>query len=72
MSTALIVCLVVSIILLFVTMVLAAMGASDATKRNFVDAHKFSTYSSIVSGVSTALLVAVLIIYVYSEYHTSK
>lgn len=67
MSTAVISCLVVAIVLLFATMVLAAMGAADAQKRNFVDAHKYSMWSSIVSGISTALLVAILILYVYAS-----
>jgi L-asparagine transporter-like permease len=71
MSAAVITCLVTAIVLLFVTMVLAAMGASDAQKRNYTDAHKYSMWSSIVSGISTALLVAVLILYVYATPHTS-
>ena len=72
MSTAVIVCLVMAIVLLFVVMVLSAMAASDAQKRNTVDAHKYSTWASVTSGISIALIIAILVIYVYYGYSSGS
>jgi hypothetical protein len=67
MSATVIIVLVVSMILLFVSMVLAAMASSDAQKKNLQDAQKYSMWSAVVSGLSIALLIVVLIMYIYSE-----
>jgi len=71
MSTAVIVCLVMAIILLFAVMVLSAMSASDAQKRNTVDAHRYAQWAAITSGISIALIIAILVIYVYYGYSTT-
>jgi hypothetical protein len=64
--TALTIILVISIILLFVSMVLSAIASSAAQKNNITDAHKYSMWSAIVSGLSIALLVIVLVLYLNS------
>lgn len=65
--TAVIVCLVISMILLFISMVLSAMSASAAEKGDTSTARKYSLYSAVVSGLSVVLLVVILVMYLNSE-----
>ena len=57
----------VSILLLFVSMVLASMGAADIVKGNYDQAHREVTNSALVSGFSTAALAAGLGIYFFGD-----
>ena len=63
MSATIIVILVISMILLFISMVLSAMSASDINKNNTKSAHKYAMASALSSGLSIVLLVIALIVY---------
>lgn len=65
MSATVIIILVISMVLLFVSMVLSAVSNSDIKKQNLQSASKYSLWSAVVSGLSIALLVIVLFLYVY-------
>lgn len=67
MSTTVIVVLILSMILLFSSMILSSMASSEIQKRNYLNAQKYATWSSVVSGISVGLLVVVLIVYISSE-----
>lgn len=61
---------IVSVILLFISMVLSAMAAMDA-KKSAEDCkegcHKYSMWSALVTGLSVALIVVVMAIYIYTS-----
>ena len=67
---SLIIFMILAIILLFTSMVLSAMAASDA-KKSAADCKdgcsKYSTWSAVVSGISVAVILVVLIIYIVSS-----
>jgi hypothetical protein len=65
--TAVIICLSIAIMLLFVTMVLSSMSASDVKKGSMDSAHKYAMWSAVVSGLAVFLLVIALIIYINSS-----
>lgn len=64
MSAGIIISLVSSIILLFVSMVLSAMSATSISKGDKDNAHKYATASAVVCGLAVLVLVVVLIIYI--------
>lgn len=64
--TAVIIFLSLSIVLLFVAMVLSALAASAAKKNNMADAHKFSMWSAITSGISIFIIIGVMFLYIHS------
>jgi hypothetical protein len=64
MSAGIIISLVSSIILLFVSMVLSAMSATSASRGDKDNAHKYATASAVVCGLAVLVLVVVLIIYI--------
>jgi len=59
--------MILSIILLFVSMVLSAMASDDAKKGNKDKSHKYSMWSAIVSGVAVFSIVISLIVYIYTS-----
>ena len=71
-NVALIIFMVLTIILLFVSMVLSAMASNEARKGSQKckeDCHKYSMWSALVSGLSVAMIVIALIIYIYTSRH---
>ena len=76
MSVTVIIFIIVLVILLVVSMVLSAMSAGDINKskackddKEGKQAHSYATANAVVAGVSLAVLVVVLIVYLYSEHH---
>ncbi len=67
LSAGIIISLILSIVLLFVSMVLSAMSATAANNKDYTNAHKYSTASAVVCGLSVFILVIVLIIYINKE-----
>jgi hypothetical protein len=59
--------LIISILILFVSMILSAKSASDINKGMNTQAHKMATWSAVVSGLAVLLLVVALIYYLYSN-----
>ncbi len=59
--------LVVSILILFISMVLSAKSASDINKNMNQQAHKMATWSAVVSGIAVLLLIIGLVYYLYSN-----
>ncbi len=69
-NVGLIVMMIIAIALLFVSMVLSAMGASEAAKGGDAckeKGHKYSMASAIVTGVAVAVLVIGLVIYIFRK-----
>ena len=62
--------MILAIILLFTAMVLSAMAASDA-KKSAADCKegcsKYATWSAVVSGISVAVILVALIVYIVSS-----
>lgn len=68
-NTTLIVFMIITIILLFSSMVLASMASVDAQKGGEScdkGAHKYSMWAAIVTGIATAIITVVLVVYVYT------
>ena len=71
-NVALVIFMIIAIILLFVSMVLSAMAASEASKGSDkckANCHKYSMWSALVSGIAVAVIVVALIIYIYTSRH---
>jgi len=71
-NVALVIFMVITIILLFVSMVLAAMASNEAQKGTTKckeGCHKYAMWSALVSGLAVALIVISLIIYIYTTRH---
>jgi len=51
-----IIALISSIVLLFISMVLSSMAAMDITKQNYTSAHNYSTLSALVCAFSIIIL----------------
>ena len=68
-NIALIVMMVISIVLLFVSMVLSSMAASNATNEK---SKSYSTYSAIVSGLAVLLIGISLGLYFFRAPIASK
>jgi len=66
-NTSLIVMMVVSIALLFTSMILSSMASSAAVDCKDQNAYKYSMYSAIVSGVAVFLIGIALWFYIYRE-----
>lgn len=66
-NTSLIVMMVVAMVLLFTSMVLSSMASSAATSCTDENAHKYSMYSAIVSGVAVFVIGIVMWFYIYRE-----
>ena len=69
-SAALIIFMIVAIILLFVSMVTSAMAANEAHKnksRCVSECHKYSMFSALISGISVAVMIVILTVYIYSS-----
>ena len=63
--------MIITIVLLFTSMVLSAMASSDAKKGAAEckeGCSKYAMWSALVSGISVAVVVIVLIVYVYSTH----
>lgn len=73
-NTFLIIMLVVCIVLLLISMILSSMASSSAKKNLHKDtnAHKYSKYAAIVSGVSVLLISISLIMYYVSTGNDPK
>jgi mannose/fructose/N-acetylgalactosamine-specific phosphotransferase system component IIC len=56
-----------SIVVLFTTMVLSSIAASEAKRGNTASAQKYSMWSAITSGIVVFLVVVVLFLYLNSE-----
>jgi uncharacterized membrane protein YhfC len=69
---AVIIFIVIAMILLFISMVMSAIGADNVTKKEYDTAWKYSMISAVVSGISVAMLIVTLIIYVNSEKIATK
>lgn len=65
--TAVIVTLVISMILLFASMVMSAMSASAAQKGDTSSARTYAMWSAVVSGLSIVLLIVILALYLNSQ-----
>lgn len=62
--------MIITIVLLFTSMVISAVGASDAkkgSKQCQEGCHKNSMWSAIISGIAVGVIVIVLIIYIYTS-----
>lgn len=71
-NVALVIFMIVAVILLFASMVLSAMASNDARKGSQQckeDCHKYSMWSALVSGIAVAMIVVILIIYIYTSRH---
>lgn len=58
--------IIVAMILLFISMVLSAIAADNISNKNYDTGRKYSMISAVVSGVSVAILIVVLILYLNS------
>lgn len=68
----LIVFMIIAIVLLFTAMVFSTMAAVDARKSDEKcrkNCHQFSTWSALITGLSVAVIVVTLIVYMYSSRH---
>lgn len=68
-SAALIMFMIVTIALLFTAMVLSAMASSDAQKGGTnckEGCHKYSMWAALVTGISVAAIIVILIVYIYT------
>jgi len=75
MNVPLIIVMVIAILLLFVSMILAATAAADITDSKLNDdkaalssAYSFATWSAVASGISIAILGVALALYVYFSW----
>lgn len=79
-NTMLIVFMILTIILLFTAMIFSAIGAdkskgvdlsksppTGATAEGQERCHKNSMYSALITGVSVAVILAILVIYIYTS-----
>jgi hypothetical protein len=66
-NTSLIVMMVVAIVLLFTSMVLSSMASNATAGCTDENAHKYSMYSAIVSGVAVFVIGVALWFYIYRE-----
>lgn len=64
MSAGIIISLITSVVLLFVSMVLSAMSAAAAGRSDSKNAHKYATAAAVVDGLAVLVLVVVMIIYI--------
>lgn len=82
-NVMLIIFMIVTILLLFTTMIFSAMGADKTKDCKEGEAgsctvgagqrcHKNSMYAALITGVSCALLVVCLVIYMYSTHSDNK
>lgn len=67
-SVGVVVSLIISCVLLFISMVFSAMSATASNNKDDKEAHKWSTVSAVVCGLAVFLLVVVLIIYIRHEH----
>ena len=67
MAVGVIITIIIGIILLFVSMVLSALSASEISKQNYDTAHRYATAAAVVDGLSVAVLIVALIIYIYKD-----
>jgi predicted transporter len=65
MNITLLICLIIMAFLLAVNMVLSAMAASYDQDRDIANAHKYSMWAAISSGVLLGVVLIVLGIYIY-------
>nr|QBK86363.1 MAG: hypothetical protein LCMAC102_01580 [Marseillevirus LCMAC102] len=68
-KVTLIIFMIVTIVLLFTSMVLSAMASSDATKGGTEceeGCRKYSMWSALVTGIAVAAIVVILIVYIYT------
>lgn len=68
-NTTLVVFMIITITLLFVSMILSSMAAVDAYKKNSDNARNYAMGSSLVTGISVAIIAIILVIYIYSSRH---
>jgi len=66
-NTSLIVIMIVAIALLFTSMVLSSMASNATEGCTNENAHKYSMYSAIVSGVAVFAIGVALWMYIYRE-----
>jgi len=64
MSAGIIISLITSVVLLFISMVLSAMSAAAAGRNDVKSAHKYATASAVVDGLAVLVLVVIMIIYI--------
>lgn len=64
-NVALIVTMVISLFLLFASMVLSAIASASAENKDNVKAQKYAMYAAILNGVSVAVMGVILSMYVY-------
>jgi Na+/H+ antiporter NhaC len=55
---------VISVALLFISMVFSAMSARKAQENDEAYAHKYATVSALVSGLSVLVITIVLVMYI--------
>ncbi len=67
MSAAVIICLILAMILLFISMILAALASSKADKNEISDSQKYAMWAAIASGLSIVLLIVIMFVYINSE-----
>lgn len=67
MSAAVIICLILAMILLFISMILAALSSARSEKNETSDAQKYAMWAAIASGLSIVLLITIMIVYINSE-----
>lgn len=60
---------VISLLMLFVSMIFSAMAAGEAKKNNITLAYKYSWWSAVASGVSTAVVVMLFLTWSWLEKH---
>lgn len=66
-NTGLIVMMIVTIVLLLASMVLSSMASSSAGECKCPDAHNYSMYAALVTGISALLIGGFLGLYIYRE-----
>ena len=64
--TAVIISASICVALLFISMVLSSMAASDAKKNNLRDAHKWSTWAAVVNVITIAVVVIMVVLHLNS------
>lgn len=67
MSAVLIVLFIVSLLILFLSMIFSSMSAGQADKNNTAKAKKYATWSALTSGVSIVLIIVLLAVYLHRE-----
>lgn len=68
----LIVMMILTLLVLFISMVLSAKSASEINKNDLQRAHKSATYSAVICGVAVLLTAVALGYYLYTSRHELK